>query len=148
MLVNPNFDTLEYADELKGAGMDPRMAEAQARAMKRVMGNFVDANKDKVATQDDLTLAKTELKHEIESVRSELKHDIETVRSELKSDVAAVRTELLEVKAELKQDIALVRQDMLAMENRLIKSMSKIVFGGFSIFGLVVIALHYFKIML
>lgn len=136
MLVNPTFDTLEYADELKGAGMDPRMAEAQARAMKKVMGNFVDANKDKVATQDDLTLAKTELKHEIEMVRSELK-----------SDVAAVRTELLEVKAELKQDIALVRQDMLAMENRLIKSMSKIVFGGFSIFGLVVVALHYFKIM-
>lgn len=134
MLVNPTFDTLEYADELKGAGMDPKMAEAQARAMKKVMGNFVDANKDKVATQDDLTLAKTELKHEIESVRTELKRDIAEVRAELKSDIAEVRSEL--------------KQDMLAMENRLIKSMSKIVFGGFSTFGLVVVALHYFKIML
>jgi chromosome segregation ATPase len=53
------FDTLEYAKELEEAGMEPKIAEAQAKAQVKILSNLLDY---KVATKDDLKELKGEIK--------------------------------------------------------------------------------------
>jgi N12 class adenine-specific DNA methylase len=53
------FDTLEYAKGLEEAGVEPRIAEAQARAQVKILSNLLDY---KIATKDDLKELKGELK--------------------------------------------------------------------------------------
>lgn len=53
------FDTLKYAKELEEAGMEPKIAEAQAKAQVKILSNLLDY---KVATKDDLKELKGELK--------------------------------------------------------------------------------------
>lgn len=54
MKARMHFDTLTYANKLKAAGMDPKLAEVQALAL-------VDAMDDGVATKADIIDLKNEL---------------------------------------------------------------------------------------
>ncbi len=45
-----NFDTLQYAKKLKRAGMDEKLAEAQAEAL----AEFAAQQNDQIATKNDL----------------------------------------------------------------------------------------------
>ena len=88
------FDTLEYAEELKAAGVPEEQARVQARALSRL-------TEDKLATKDDLAILKTDLAHveerlrgEITQVETKLSGEIAQVRMELSGEIAQVRTEL------------------------------------------------------
>ena len=62
------FDTLKFANTLKTAGVPSQQAEAQAVAFAEVIQiNFKD-----LATKEDLTQTKTELKQEIEASEQRL----------------------------------------------------------------------------
>ena len=88
------FDTLEYAEELKAAGVPEGQAHVQARALSRL-------TEEKLATKDDLAILKTDLAHveerlrgEIAQVETKLSGEIAQVRTELSGEIAQVETKL------------------------------------------------------
>ena len=88
------FDTLEYAEELKAAGVPEGQAHVQARALSRL-------TEEKLATKDDLAILKTDLAHveerlrgEITQVETKLSGEIAQVRTELSGEIAQVETKL------------------------------------------------------
>lgn len=64
------FDTLAFANKLKAAGFDPKMAEAQAEAQAELLSGLMD---DKLATKNDLKELKIELKTDIKQLRNDMK---------------------------------------------------------------------------
>ncbi len=70
------LNTLEYAEELKRAGVP----EAQAFVQARILYEIIDSN---LATKRDIR----ELDLKIETVRKDLDLKIETVRADLKRDI-------------------------------------------------------------
>lgn len=88
------FDTLEYAEELKAAGVPEGQAHVQARALSRL-------TEEKLATKDDFAILKTDLAHveerlrgEIAQVETKLSGEIAQVRTELSGEIAQVETKL------------------------------------------------------
>lgn len=63
------FDTLQYANRLKAAGVPEKQAEAQAEALREIM----DA---KLATKKDLEQVRKDLELAVELAKNELKRDI------------------------------------------------------------------------
>lgn len=117
-----NFDTLRCANRLKASGVASMTAEVLADELNIVLLRQADVHKKESATKQDLQLIEASIRKDLDRVELTLSKDISDVRSEL-------------------------RQEMHGMETRLISSMGKIVFGGFSIFSLVVAGFHYFKIL-
>jgi len=96
------FDTLAYANRLKAAGVETQIAEAQAEVNADMIANLIDST---LATKQDITNLRIELKQEIADVR----HEIRDVRVEL----ADLRGDLKETRSSLELKIA-------QLENRLI----------------------------
>jgi hypothetical protein len=57
------FDTLKYANRLKAAGAEPKIAEAEAEALAEVFG----LNLNEVATRDDLKHMEERLNERLEA---------------------------------------------------------------------------------
>ena len=100
----------EVYDALIEAGTSEAKAKAAAGAIPLA---------EHLATKEDVT-----------EVKAELKTDIAEVKAELKTEIAEVRTEIAEVKAELKTDIATVRTeiaevkaDIAGLETRLYRQL-------------------------
>jgi hypothetical protein len=111
------FDTLQYANKLKAAGVPESQAEVQAQAMAEIA----------TAASRDESLAKwVASKEDLANVRTELKEDIASVKLELKEDIAALDMKIASVRSDLKEDIASVREGMVRMEARLENKMSKL----------------------
>jgi len=105
------FNPLQFANQLKEAGVPGKQAEAQAEALREAFmqqGQAVSALEDQVkilstetrhdaslmATKGDLVEVKADLKREIADVKAELKGDIADVKAELKNDIADVRSDI------------------------------------------------------
>lgn len=71
------------------------LPHAQARAILKVMESEMAFAQDVLATKNDLSAVRSDLKGEIAAVRSELMAEIAAVRGELKAEIAAVRGELM-----------------------------------------------------
>lgn len=71
--------------------------DMQADALIEIFTHF----REEMATKQDLTLLRTELKGEIAAFRSELKGDFAALRYELKGDITAMRSEMASLKADL-----------------------------------------------
>ena len=103
----------EVYDALIEAGTSEAKAKAAAGAIPLA---------EHLATKEDVTEVKAELKTEIAEVRTEI--------AEVRTEIAEVRTEIAEVKAELKTDIATVRTeiaevkaDIAGLETRLYRQL-------------------------
>ncbi len=81
------FDTLKFANTLKLAGVPDKQAEAQASAFAEV----IQINFKELATKDDLTNLRTELKRDIGELRTELKHEMSDLRSERKTEMVLIK---------------------------------------------------------
>ncbi|MGZ5010136.1 MAG: DUF1640 domain-containing protein [Methylobacter sp.] len=57
------FDTLKYANRLKAAGAEPKVAEAEAEALAEVF----ELNLNEVATRDDLKYMEERLNERLEA---------------------------------------------------------------------------------
>ena len=69
-----------------------------------------------LATKDDLTTLRTEVKSDIAALRVEVKDDIATLRTEVKGDIAALRVEVRDDSAALRDDIKILH-DRLNSQN-------------------------------
>ncbi len=84
-----------------------------------------------LATQQDIDIAKTELRIEIHEFRAELKTDIHDLRTELKADIHNLRTEL-------KADIQGVRDEVKDLGARVDSLLPKLISANIvSMIGLV-----------
>jgi adenosyl cobinamide kinase/adenosyl cobinamide phosphate guanylyltransferase len=118
MIDMPHFDTLQYVETLKTAGVPENQAKAFAKAQQTVISECLETTMpNKLATKADLTNVRTELKADIADVRTELK----AVKTELKADIAEIKVELKEVKANIVD---------LKADNRLFKWMFGFLLSG------------------
>lgn len=102
--MTAHFDTLQFTKTLTEAGIEPRHAEAIARAQARSLDELVGTE---LATKTDLAIVKAEVKAEIATTKAELKSDIATLRSEMKHEFAVVRSEM-------KNEIGVLRAELRA----------------------------------
>ena len=129
------FDSLDYFEKLKDAGVPEAQAKVQANALQTALNRYDEASRKELATRGDLQDVRSELKEEIQNVRTELKEDIQNVRNEiqdvrteLKEDIQDVRLEVEKVRAQsreselrLQAEIEKVRKEIQGTETRLIK---------------------------
>lgn len=85
------FDTLKYANKLKAAGVEPKVAEAQAEIQSEILSETI-ANQ--LATKQDLFEMKTELNGNIEVLRGEIKQFKNEVIIKLGAAIVAATTVL------------------------------------------------------
>ncbi len=85
------INALEYARRLKDAGVDSKVAEAQAMALADVLNDAVET---RLATKVDLTAVETKLTADIQGVETKLTADIRAVEIKLTADIQAVETKL------------------------------------------------------
>lgn len=79
------FDPIEYAKQLRKAGVSQEQAEVQAQTMERVITDVLE-NQD-LATKRDLNDLKNEIKNEINKLENKLEYNTKTMISELKVDL-------------------------------------------------------------
>lgn len=113
---NGGFNTLEYAQELEGAGVPKKQAEIQARAFYKAFDSQVATKQDIALIQRDIEELKTANNHGIALIQK----DIEYIRAESKQNIKELETSL-------KKDIELLRRDMI------------IKLGGLLVLGLTVL---------
>lgn len=70
------FDTLAFANKLKGAGLEPKIAEAQAELQAAVMTELAT---NQLATKKDIQ----EIKLEINELKLETKKELQELKFEL-----------------------------------------------------------------
>lgn len=75
-------DTLSYANRLKTAGLDPKIAETHAEANAEMVAVLLDNG---LATKQDLRLTQSDLERKIIETKAELKQDIADVRQDMKT---------------------------------------------------------------
>ena len=111
------FDSLDYFEKLKDAGVPEAQAKVQANALQTALNRYDEASRKDLATRGDLQDVRSELKEEIQNVRTELKEDIQDVRLE----VEKVRAQSRESELRLQAEIEKVRKEIQGTETRLIK---------------------------
>jgi len=62
-VVAITFDTLKYANRLKAAGVDPKIAEAEAEALAEVF----ELNLKEIATREDIKLLEERLNERLDT---------------------------------------------------------------------------------
>ena len=97
------FNVFKYSDALKAAGVDARLADAQARALAEALDHT------DVATRSDVREQGVGLRTELKSAVADLKTEIAELRTEMRTEVAGLRTEMRTEVASLKTEIADLR---------------------------------------
>lgn len=84
MKIKTTFDTLAYANKLKAAGIDAKLAEAQAEANAEMISTLLE---DGLATKQDLFSLQSNLEKKFildnASLKQELKQDIKDLEIRL-----------------------------------------------------------------
>ena len=88
-MSRPAFDTLKYTQSLEESGVDRKQAEAFAKAQRESLAELIE---EKLATKEDLYLAKAELKEDLHLAKAELKEDLHLFKAELKEDLQKFAT--------------------------------------------------------
>ncbi|MDX1901051.1 MAG: hypothetical protein SFW66_03480 [Gammaproteobacteria bacterium] len=96
MRARKSFDTLQYANQLKEAGIESKAAEAlaegQAAANEAIMTSLLGS--EGLATKADLVLVESKLEMTITSVESRLDAKIAAVENKLDARITAVENKL------------------------------------------------------
>jgi len=132
---NMPFDTLKFANRMKAAGMEPKLAEEQAEAISEAMYDSLEAKLDNLVTKDFL-------KAEMASLRGEFKEDIANLRGEFKEDIANLRDELKGDIGNLKENFTSLKIEMERIEKRL----GRLVVGTFSALTIIMGLMQHFHI--
>lgn len=78
-MTTTTFDTLDYFEKLKAAGVPEAQAKVQVEVMQGVVRQYDEASRKEIATKGDIQ----DVRNEIQDVRTALKEDIQDVRNEL-----------------------------------------------------------------
>ena len=104
-MVAVTFDTLEFTEQLKAAGVPEEQAKGHAKALTVVMRQtetHIDERIEKHGKQSEERLDGVATKQDIETTKLELRRDIKELEArmdaKLEKELAPVRTELAVVK--------------------------------------------------
>jgi chromosome segregation ATPase len=90
------FDTLQFAKELENAGLDAKVAEAQAKAQFRMLTNLLD---QQIATRDDIKEFSNKLEIKLDQNEKYLdQFEVRFDRVELRLDQMEKRLDRLEIR--------------------------------------------------
>jgi len=105
------FDSLGYFNELKAADVPDAQAQAQAKALHKVLEDALAGHMAELATKSDLS-------REIGLVRKDMETEFASVRKDMETEFASVRKDMEAGFAKVDTEIALIRKDMGALEQR------------------------------
>lgn len=127
MRARLTFDTLAYANRLKAAGVESKLAEAQAEANADMMANLVD---NTLATKADL-------QHEVRKIEERITTLQSTLQSELERQILATQLMLTQLRSDFELRMLELRsssaQSMKDLETRLTLRLGGIVVGGLAV---------------
>ena len=128
------FDTLAYANKLKAAGVDPKIAETQAEVQVQILN---DLTKNQLATKDDMH----NLERRIDRVQLATKEDIRGLENKI--DTAQLETK--ENIHNLDKRIDKVEQRVNGLKNELTVRLGGIVIGSSAVLGALMTILSHVK---
>jgi cell division septum initiation protein DivIVA len=98
------FDTYEFVQTLKQAGMPEQQAEAISTAVRKSQANL------EVATKQDLLDVNRNLSQETADFKNEFQQEMARLRSEFQQEMARLRSEfqqeMARLRSEFQQDVA------------------------------------------
>ncbi|MBF0135611.1 MAG: CCDC90 family protein [Magnetococcus sp. DMHC-1] len=98
MIADVAFDTLAFVKELETAGVPPNQAEAQARAISRVIQQVEKSRHEeqkKLATTGDVLRMENRMENKIEMIKVELRKEIELSKAELRKEIETSKVETI-----------------------------------------------------
>ncbi|MCF6149708.1 MAG: DUF1640 domain-containing protein [Candidatus Kuenenia sp.] len=120
----PIINTLEIYEDLKSQFKEEE-ARALTKALEKSLEEYQKKQETFLATKNDITDLRTELKEDINKVSLTTKDDIASLRSELKDDINKVslttKNDIASLRSELKEDINKVRNDLANVKAEIIK---------------------------
>ena len=78
-MTTTTFDTLDYFEKLKAAGVPEAQAKVQVEVMQGVVRQYDEASRKELATKGDIQ----DVRNEIQDVRIELKEEIANTKHEI-----------------------------------------------------------------
>ena len=130
------FDTLAYANRLKTAGLDPKIAETQAEANADMIANLLD---NALLTKQDLLQSESGLKFQIKEVESRLEAQINEVESKLEARINEVE---LKLEKKILQTESRLQQQIKDLETRLTIRLGGMIAGSIGITLSILHVLH------
>ena len=100
------FNVFKYSDALKAAGVDARLADAQARALAEALDHT------DVATRSDVRELGVALRTELKTAVADLRTEIADLRTEMRTEVAGLKTEIADLRTEMRTEIAGLRTEI------------------------------------
>ena len=91
------FNVFKYSDELKAAGVDAKLADAQARALAEALDHT------DVATRSDVRDLGVALRTELKTAVADLRTEIADLRTEMRTEIAGLRTEIANLRGGINQ---------------------------------------------
>ncbi len=70
--ITAAFDTFEFVEQLKNAGVPESQAKAHSKTINKVLSDFENKRLSEIATKSDLISAKNELSKEIADTKAEI----------------------------------------------------------------------------
>ena len=151
--IQPKYDSLGYAQELKEAGVPEALANIQAKALFRVIDQQLVTKQDikeldakfgyeikelEVKLEVKIKELEVKLSHDIQNVQRDIKEveanlirDIKEVESKLTRDIketeAKLTRDIKETEARLTLNMQAMQLEMKAMENRLVIKLGSVV---------------------
>jgi hypothetical protein len=93
-----HFNAIDYAHQLKSAGVSAAQAEVHASALARVVESCLSAASDTTSMKGELLLkistVEMTLRAEIKAVETTLRAEIKNVETRLSAEIKAVETDL------------------------------------------------------
>ena len=100
------FNVFKYSDALKAAGVDAKLADAQARALAEALDHT------DVATRSDVRELGVALRTELKTAVADLRTEIADLRTEMRTEVAGLKTEIADLRTEMRTEIAGLRTEI------------------------------------
>ena len=100
------FNVFKYSDALKAAGVDAKLADAQARALAEALDHT------DVATRSDVRELGVALRTELKTAVADLRTEIADLRTEMRTEVAGLKTGIADLRTEMRTEIADLRTEM------------------------------------
>ncbi len=72
------IDTLQFFNRMQKAGLDKKISDELAEAIKETQSQFISQSLENVVTKQDILTLESKIDHEIKLVKSEIKNSMLT----------------------------------------------------------------------
>ncbi len=142
-MAQTTFDTLAYANKLKAAGFNAKLAEVQAEAQAELL---LDLTQNKLATKQDIKEIKTEmqlsenrLQGNIKSLENKLMGEIKVSENKLQGNIESLDNK---VQGNMESLEDRLRMDIKSSESRLLIKLGGVMVAGMGLLAALLTVFH------